>query len=193
MPTCSFEHLKTSSDLLLKIVVVGQGGKSTLSRALSEKLNLPHIELDAIHHLPNWEERSKQDFKSQLAMVLAKNPDGWIMDGNYFDAIEEIVATQAQTVIYVNISWGLMMWRIFWRTLDRIINRKPVFGDNYETWKKSFFSPQSLLWYLIKNRNGVTTDRPDQINRLSKDLQLLRLNGRDALDRFYAQHDLTRG
>ena len=76
MPTFSFEHLKTISDLRSKIVVVGQGGKSTLSRALSKKLNLPYIELDAIHHLPNWRERSAEDFKNQIAIMLAKNPDG---------------------------------------------------------------------------------------------------------------------
>ena len=76
MPTFSFEHLKTISDLRSKIVVVGQGGKSTLSRALSKKLNLPYIELDAIHHLPNWRERSTEDFKNQIAIVLAKNPGG---------------------------------------------------------------------------------------------------------------------
>ena len=109
MPTFSFEHLKTISDLRSKIVVVGQGGKSTLSRALSKKLNLPYIELDAIHHLPNWRERSTEDFKNQIAIVLAKNPDGWIMDGNYFDVIAEVVATRAETVIYVNMSWRVMM------------------------------------------------------------------------------------
>jgi adenylate kinase family enzyme len=159
MSTFSFEQLKTTSDLRSKIVVVGQGGKSTLSRALSKKLNLPYIELD----------------------------------GNYFDVIAEVVATQAETVIYVNMSWRVMMWRIFWRSLDRIIHRKPVCGGNYETWRKSFFSPQSLLWYLIKNRNSVINDRPGHITKLAKDLQLIKINGRNALDRFYTQNNLSRG
>ena len=96
MPTVSVEHLKTISDLRSKIVVVGQGGKSTLSRALSKKLNLPYIELDAIHHLPNWRERSAEDFKNQIAIMLAKNPDGWIMDGNYFDVIAEGIESKEQ-------------------------------------------------------------------------------------------------
>ncbi len=193
MSTFSFEQLKTTSDLRSKIVVVGQGGKSTLSRALSKKLNLPYIELDAIHHLPNWRERSAEDFKNQIAIMLAKNPDGWVLDGNYFDVIAEMVGTQAETVIYVNMSWRVMMWRIFWRSLDRIIHRKPVCGGNYETWRKSFSFPQFLLWYLIKNRNSVINDRSGHITKLAKDLQLIKINGRNALDRFYTQNNLWRG
>jgi len=44
MPTCSFEHLKTSSDLLLKILVVGQGDKfaATVNLHLVRHQNLVH-------------------------------------------------------------------------------------------------------------------------------------------------------
>jgi adenylate kinase family enzyme len=30
-------------------------GKSTFARELAAKLDLPYVELDALHHGPNWE------------------------------------------------------------------------------------------------------------------------------------------
>ncbi|HTE18391.1 MAG TPA: AAA family ATPase, partial [Armatimonadota bacterium] len=41
-----------------RIVVVGSSGagKSTMAAALSQRLGLPHIELDALRHGPNWVE-----------------------------------------------------------------------------------------------------------------------------------------
>ena len=39
-----------------RIVVIGTtgSGKTTLAKALSARLNLPHVEMDAIHWGPNW-------------------------------------------------------------------------------------------------------------------------------------------
>jgi len=45
-----------NSDLGRKILVAGQGGKSTLARALAAELSLPYIELGALSHLPNYAE-----------------------------------------------------------------------------------------------------------------------------------------
>ncbi len=39
-----------------RIVVIGTSGsgKTTLARELAGRLNVPHIELDALHWKPNW-------------------------------------------------------------------------------------------------------------------------------------------
>ena len=32
-------------------------GKTSLARRLAAELNVPHVELDALHHGPNWDQK----------------------------------------------------------------------------------------------------------------------------------------
>lgn len=43
-----------------KIIIIGTtgSGKSTVAKKLSEKLNVPHIQLDFLFWKPNWEQRN---------------------------------------------------------------------------------------------------------------------------------------
>ena len=50
-------------------------GKSTLAKALAKKLDLQHIEIDALHHLPGWNTVSKKSFAIVLTK-LCKPSDG---------------------------------------------------------------------------------------------------------------------
>ena len=47
-----------------RILIIGCGGagKSTLARQLGKKLNLPVVHLDKIWWLPNWQNRTKEEF-----------------------------------------------------------------------------------------------------------------------------------
>jgi adenylate kinase family enzyme len=66
-----------------RILIIGcpGAGKSTLSRQMAEKLDLPLIHLDSLFWLPGWKERDKGEFDALLAAELDKPQ--WIMDGNY--------------------------------------------------------------------------------------------------------------
>ncbi len=71
-----------------KILIVGCGGagKSTLATALGEKVNLPVIHLDKLYWLPNWIERSNEEFDKLVEIELHKQK--WIIDGNYLRTLE---------------------------------------------------------------------------------------------------------
>lgn len=68
---------------LRRIVVVGTtgSGKSTLARTLAQRLNVPHVELDALHWEPNWRQAAPPVFRERTAHALAG--EGWVVDGNY--------------------------------------------------------------------------------------------------------------
>ena len=182
-----------NSDLGRKILVAGQGGKSTLARAIAADLGLPYVELDALSFKRDWEITPKDEFRDSVRAVMAENPDGWVIDGNYGTDLEGMVATQAETVVYVNIPFSLMMWRIFWRSVARARDKKLICGENVETWRKAFFSRDSLLLFLIRNRKTFKGRRTEKLRLWAKDARMIELDGRGALNGFYEERGLRRG
>ena len=71
-----------------KIIIIGcpGAGKSTFSRALSDKTNLPLYHLDMIWHKPDRTNISREEFDLKLKAIL--ETDKWIIDGNYNRTLE---------------------------------------------------------------------------------------------------------
>jgi adenylate kinase family enzyme len=66
-----------------RIVVVGttSSGKSTLAKALAEKIGADFIELDALHWEPNWTEAPNDVFRERVDK--ATKSTSWVAAGNY--------------------------------------------------------------------------------------------------------------
>ncbi|MDV4149290.1 DNA topology modulation protein [Clostridium sp. AL.422] len=84
-----------------RVIIIGCGGsgKSTLSRVLSEKTNLPVVHLDKLFWREGWVNISREEFKILLREELKK--DKWIIDGNYDSTIKERL-NRCDTVIYLD-------------------------------------------------------------------------------------------
>jgi adenylate kinase family enzyme len=181
----------TKRELGRKILVAGQGGKSTLARAQAADLNLPYFDLDAISHLPNWVARDPDDFKRQVKLLLEEQSDGWVIDGNYAANLEGMVVRAADSVVFVNLSWSRMMWRIFWRTIDNIRNKRVICGENVDSWRRAFCSRDSLLWFLLRRRKQIHTRVERTKMWIEGDTKWVQLDGAKALNEFYDQQNLT--
>ena len=66
-----------------RVVIIGSScsGKTTMARRLADILQTPHIEQDAIHWLPDWQEREDDEFRELVGTAVAA--DRWVVDGNY--------------------------------------------------------------------------------------------------------------
>lgn len=66
-----------------RILVIGNAGsgKSTFSKALAEKLNIPLVHLDRLYWQGNWEHVTREEFDHLLQSELEKPQ--WIIDGNF--------------------------------------------------------------------------------------------------------------
>ena len=64
-------------------------GKSTIGRALAERLGVPYVELDALVHGPNWTETPDDELRRILEPILAG--EGWVIDGGYRRKIGDLV------------------------------------------------------------------------------------------------------
>ena len=139
-----------------RIAVVGTScsGKTTFAGQLSKILRIHHFELDALHWLPDWEERPPGEFRALVKKVTSR--DKWISDGNY-SKVQDIIMQQATDVIWLNYSFPLVIWRGLKRTINRAITREELFSGNRESIGMSFFSRDSLLLWIIKSykRNHI--------------------------------------
>jgi len=180
-----------NTDLGRKILVAGQGGKSTLARALAVDLGLPYVELDALSHLPNWISRDVDDFRGLVRQAIDENPGGWVIDGHYAGDLKGLIAKEADTVVYVNVGFWLMFWRLFWRSFASARDKRLICGENVETWGR-MFGRSSLLWFLLKQRRSISHERGPRLREWARDSRMIELDGARALDEFYEERGLVR-
>ncbi len=181
-----------NSDLGHKILVAGQGGKSTLARAIAVDRGLPYIEMDALTYEPNWVAVPADEFRVRVRAAMDDHPDGWVIDGNQAGSLRGMVAKEAETVVFVNIPFARMMWRIFRRSVARARDKRLICGENTESWGRILFSRDSLLWFLLRHRKSIGR-RSDRFREWTgEDAQFIELAGAGALDRFYEERGLVR-
>ena len=107
-------------------------GKTTLARALAERLDVPYVELDALNHLPGWQERDPEEFRALVAAAVAG--DRWVVDGNYRSKLGGLVYDSADTVVWLDYERRLVMRRVVWRTVRRVVTREQLWHGNREPW-----------------------------------------------------------
>ena len=132
-----------------RVIVVGTScsGKTTLAQQISRALGAPHIELDAIHWKPNWQERPAEEFRQLVSEAAAG--EEWVMDGNY-SAGRDIVWGRATTIIWLNYPFRVVLWRALYRTTKRVINREELFSGNRESFRQSFLSRDSIILWVLR-------------------------------------------
>lgn len=132
-----------------RIAVVGAGGKTTLAAELSIRLGVPHVELDALFWEPNWVQAETDVFRQRVAE--ATSGDAWVVEGNHTRA-RDLVWPRAETIIWLDYSLRLVVWRTFRRSLRRIRSRENLWNSgNNETVRNTFFSTESLLLWHLRN------------------------------------------
>ncbi|MFN8374008.1 MAG: AAA family ATPase [Anaerolineae bacterium] len=139
-----------------RFVIVGATGtgKTTLAQQLAAKLHVRHIELDALHWEPNWQEAPTDVFIARLQDALSG--ETWIVDGNYSKA-RHVVWTRADTLIWLDYPLRVSLWRLFRRSLWRVFSRAELWNGNYETFRAQFLSRDSLFvwaWRFHKVRRA---------------------------------------
>lgn len=131
-----------------RIVIIGSScaGKSTLAAAISEQTGLTHTQLDELHWLPDWVARDTNDFSQRVSDAAAK--DRWVIDGNY-KVVRPLLWRRATLIIWLNYSFPRVLWRSLKRSVHRIVTREVLYAGNRETFRKTFLSRDSIIWWVM--------------------------------------------
>ncbi len=130
-----------------RVVVIGTSGsgKTTLARRLAAILGVPHIELDALHWEPNWQEAPTDLFLARVQAAVAAG--AWTADGNYH-AARDLVWGRADTLVWLDFPLYVILWRLSLRTARRIIWREELWSGNRETLGAQLSRDSIILWAL---------------------------------------------
>ncbi|MBD2120744.1 AAA family ATPase [Trichocoleus sp. FACHB-262] len=128
-----------------RISVVGTtgSGKTTLARHISQRLNIPHVELDALHWNPNWSESATDVFCSRVAEALSG--DRWVVDGNYSE-VRNLTWSSADTLVWLDLPFSTTFGRLLRRTVRRVVTQEELWSGNRETLTKALSQDSILLW-----------------------------------------------
>jgi adenylate kinase family enzyme len=116
-----------------RILVVGVtgAGKSTLARAVSERLGMPYHEMDALYFTgPDW---ATDDKLTETVARITAEPR-WIVDSLGYPEVRDLLWDRADTVLWLDYGKRVVMPRVLRRSLRRTVTRESLFGGNRETW-----------------------------------------------------------
>ena len=113
----------------MRIAIVGSSGsgKTSLARRVAARLDIPHVEIDAIHHLAGWEPNPA--FLTDLEAALDRAD--WVCDGNY-GAAERIVRGRADTIVVFDLPRRVVTRQVVVRTIRRAVTREELWNGNRE-------------------------------------------------------------
>jgi adenylate kinase family enzyme len=168
-----------------RIVVLGASGngKTTVARTLAARLGVQHVELDALHHGPNWSEPSAEEFRQRVSDALAGN--GWVADGDYSSKLGDLVLERADTVVWLDQPLPLILWRLWRRTVGRIRRREELWSGNRESWRTAFWGRESLFAWTIRSHFRKRRTLPRRFARYAH-LRVVRLRSPRAVERYLA-------
>lgn len=153
-------------------------GKTTVGRALAERIGAPFVELDALVHGPGWAEIPDEELRRILEPIVAG--DRWVIDGGYRNKIGDLVLARADTVVWLDLPVHVWLPRLVRRTVGRIRRDEPLWNDNRESWRSGFWGRDSLLGYALR----MHFDRRRRYPRELAAYPVIRLRTQAEVDRF---------
>ena len=141
----------------ISVVGTSGSGKTTTAHQIAQKLNIPHIEMDALHWEANWTSTPTDRLRDKVEQAL--QGERWVIDGNY-SKVRDIVWAKADTVVWLDYSLLLVLWRINKRTLKRSLLREELWNGNRENMWTHLFTKESLYWWVLKTYHRRRREYP---------------------------------
>ncbi len=141
-----------------RINVVGTScsGKTTLARAIAQRLGLAHVELDGLFWGVGWEPVPPELFRSRVANAVAG--DRWVLDGGY-STVRPLIWDRADTVVWLDYPMHVVLGRWARRTVSRVRSGDEFWPGtgNRESWRHALRRGGLLSWIVSTHRRRRRT------------------------------------
>jgi len=144
------------------VVGTSGSGKTSLARRLSERLGIPHVELDALHWEPNWTPAEPEVFAGRTAQALSG--PAWVTDGNY-GQVRNIIWSRANTMVWLDYSLPVIMSRMLRRTVRRLVTREELWNQNREDFAGAFLSRDSIILWALRTYRRRRREYPELLGK----------------------------
>lgn len=158
-----------------RLVVFGTtgSGKSRLAETLSAHTGLRVIELDALFWGAGWRPVPDELFRHRVERETRDG--GWIVVGNY-GQVRDLTWRPADTLIWMDLPFPLVFWRLLRRTIRRAVTREELWGTgNRESLRHAFLSRRSILLWAIKTHRRNRRRFAADCERIGADKKIVRL------------------
>lgn len=134
----------------MRIVVVGTSGsgKTTMARRLSQALDAPQIELDAINWQPGWRDLNSHDPEEFIRRVAeAAAAEAWVADGNY-SKVRGVLWPRATRFVWLDYDRSVIMPRVIRRSFARAIGGRELWegSGNTESFRRWLDPEHPIRW-----------------------------------------------
>jgi hypothetical protein len=133
-----------------RINVVGTScsGKTQLARALASRLDLPHVELDALFWGEGWTPVAPELFRERVAAAAAG--PRWVIDGGY-SPVRDLIWGRVDTVVWLDYPMRTVLRRWARRTVRRIRSGDEFWpGTGNRESIKNALRRDGLLWWILR-------------------------------------------
>lgn len=168
----------------INVVGTSGSGKSTVAKKLSGALSIPYVEMDQIFWGQDWHWPSDEKFFNDLRKNIA--PDKWILDGNYTRTLS-IKWEKVQMVVWIDLPLKKTLFQAITRAFKRSISGKEIWPNtgNKESFRKSFFSKDSIILWTLKTYKKVKQQYVLHMNNEKySHIKFVRLTSHKEIDEF---------
>jgi adenylate kinase family enzyme len=152
-------------------------GKTTLARRIAAVLDVPHTELDALHHGPAWAPR--QGFADDVARLVEQ--PAWVTEWQYA-TVRELLLDRADCLVWLDVPRALVLGRVVRRTLRRRLRREVLWNGNVEPPLHTFFTHRDHIVRWAWRTHARTAERIAAARLRRPGLPVVRLLGEDDVD-----------
>ena len=174
-----------------RVSVIGASGsgKTTVGAEIARRLGVEFVELDGLHHGPNWAEPAPEAFRALIAPIVAR--EGWVIDGMYHEKLGTMVPDAADTIVWMDLPLPFTLTRLVCRTMGRMVRREELWNGNRESFGAAFGGRESLVGWGIRTHRRYRKTMPGRLAREEwAGKRTVRLRSQRDIDRFL--HSLPR-
>lgn len=169
----------------LRVLIAGTSGagKTTLARNIEKQWGLPHTEIDALFHGPQWTPR--ETFLGDVHALA--NTSEWVTEWQYSSA-RPLLAQHADLIVWLDLPILRTMFQVTRRTIRRALTKQVLWHGNREPSLLTFFTnDEHIVRWAWRTRNKAKRGIAE-LQSTRPDLAIVRVRSHRSAARFVAAH-----